>query len=127
MIARFIFLFSVFNLFLSCASKHSSFGRNFDSDTIRNGMLEDAVIDLLGPPSKYSRDSKIENQKGQIAVYHFQAPTRDGKFLFKELTVVYINKKVNEHNYRERILLKPAKGARVSNRILDVAGPKIDF
>jgi hypothetical protein len=111
----------------SCASKHSSFGRDFDASTLSKGMTQQEVLNKLGEPSKYSRQSRVENQDAQVAMYHFQSPTNNGKYLFKELTVVYVNNRVKDLNFRERILLKPMKGARVSNRILDVAGPKLDF
>ena len=90
-------------------------------------MSEEDVLEVLGNPTKSNRQSKIEEQEAKVTVYRYQSPTEDGKYLFKELTIIYINDIVNDLNCRERITIEPIKGARVSNKILDISGAKLDI
>ena len=120
------FLVSFF-LIHGCASQKNDWDKNFDSTTISRGMSEGEVLNLLGEPSKSSRQSKIEDQDATVSVYKYQSPTEDGKYLFKELTIIYVENLVKDLNFRERISIEPVKGARVSNKILDISGAKLDI
>jgi hypothetical protein len=110
-----------------CASQKNGWDKNFNSTTISKGMSEGEVLSLLGEPSKSSRQSKIEEQEATVSVYKYQSPTEDGKYLFKELTIIYFENIVKDLNFRERISIEPVKGARVSNKILDISGAKLDI
>ena len=90
-------------------------------------MSEEEVLKVLGNPTKSNRQSKIDEQEAKVSVYRYQSPTEDGKFLFKELTIIYIRDLVSDLNFRERISIEPVKGARVSNKILDISGAKLDL
>jgi hypothetical protein len=118
----------LFFLFIyGCASQKNDWDKNFNSTTISKGMSEEEVLKLLGEPSKSSRQSKIEEQDATVSVYKYQSPTEDGKYLFKELTIIYVENLVKDLNFRERISIEPVKGARVSNKILDISGAKLDI
>ena len=116
-----------FLLMYGCASQKNDWDKNFNSTTISKGMSEEEVLKLLGEPSKSSRQSKIEEQDATVSVYKYQSPTEDGKYLFKELTIIYVENLVKDLNFRERISIEPVKGARVSNKILDISGAKLDI
>jgi hypothetical protein len=116
-----------FFLIHGCASQKNDWDKNFNSTTISKGMSEKEVLSLLGKPSKSSRQSKIEEQDATVSVYKYQSPTEDGKYLFKELTIIYVENLVKDLNFRERISIEPVKGARVSNKILDISGAKLDI
>jgi hypothetical protein len=116
-----------FLLIYGCASQKNDWDKNFSSTTISKGMSEVEVLKLLGEPSKSSRQSKIEEQDATVSVYKYQSPTEDGKYLFKELTIIYVENLVKDLNFRERISIEPVKGARVSNKILDISGAKLDI
>jgi hypothetical protein len=116
-----------FLLIYGCASQKNDWDKNFNSTTISKGMSENEVLRLLGKPSKSSRQSKIEEQDATVSVYKYQSPTEDGKYLFKELTIIYVENLVKDLNFRERISIEPVKGARVSNKILDISGAKLDI
>jgi len=116
-----------FLLIYGCASPKNDWDKNFNSTTISKGMSEEEVLKLLGEPSKSSRQSKIEEQDATVSVYKYQSPTEDGKYLFKELTIIYVENLVKDLNFRERISIEPVKGARVSNKILDISGAKLDI
>ena len=120
-------LFVSFFLIHGCASQKNDWDKNFDSTTISRRMSEGEVLNLLGEPSKSSRQSKIEDQDATVSVYKYQSPTEDGKYLFKELTIIYVENLVKDLNFRERISIEPVKGARVSNKILDISGAKLDI
>lgn len=123
------FTISIVSFFLiyGCASQKNDWDKNFNSTTISKGMNEEDVLNLLGEPSKSSRQSKIEEQDAIVSVYKYQSPTEDGKYLFKELTIIYVENLVKDLNFRERISIEPVKGARVSNKILDISGAKLDI
>jgi hypothetical protein len=116
-----------FLLIYGCASQKNDWDKNFNSTTISKGMSEVEVLKLLGEPTKSSRQSKIEEQDATVSVYKYQSPTEDGKYLFKELTIIYVENLVKDLNFRERISIEPVKGARVSNKILDISGAKLDI
>ena len=124
---QFSLLISSFFFIHGCASQKNDWDKNFNSTTISKGMSEEDVLEVLGNPTKSNRQSKIEEQEAKVTVYRYQSPTEDGKYLFKELTIIYINDIVNDLNFRERITIEPIKGARVSNKILDISGAKLDI
>ena len=124
---QFSLLISSFLFIHGCASQKNYWDKNFNSTTISKGMSEEDVLEVLGNPTKSNRQSKIEEQEAKVTVYRYQSPTEDGKYLFKELTIIYINDIVNDLNFRERITIEPIKGARVSNKILDISGAKLDI
>jgi len=124
---QFSLLISSFFFIHGCSSQKNYWDKNFNSTTISKGMSEEDVLEVLGNPTKSNRQSKIEEQEAKVTVYRYQSPTEDGKYLFKELTIIYINDIVNDLNFRERITIEPIKGARVSNKILDISGAKLDI
>lgn len=111
-------LFSVF--ISSCASTDpETFGVNFFDGEIKRGMTVEEVRAYLGPPDREDSVSKA-NEKMKAWTFLFQAPTSEGKYIFKELTVVFRKDVVELTNYRERFLLKPERDVRLSNRIIEI-------
>jgi len=124
---QFALIIASFFSIYGCASQRNDWDNNFNSSTISKGMSEEEVLKVLGNPTKSNRQSKIDEQEAKVSVYRYQSPTEDGKFLFKELTIIYIRDLVSDLNFRERISIEPVKGARVSNKILDISGAKLDL
>jgi len=124
---QFALIIASFFSIYGCASQRNHWDNNFNSSTISKGMSEEEVLKVLGNPTKSNRQSKIDEQEAKVSVYRYQSPTEDGKFLFKELTIIYIRDLVSDLNFRERISIEPVKGARVSNKILDISGAKLDL
>jgi len=124
---QFVLIIASFFSIYGCASQRNDWDNNFNSSTISKGMSEEEVLKVLGNPTKSNRQSKIDEQEAKVSVYRYQSPTEDGKFLFKELTIIYIRDLVSDLNFRERISIEPVKGARVSNKILDISGAKLDL
>ena len=124
---QFALIIASFFSIYGCASQRNDWDNNFNSSTISKGMSEEEVLKVLGNPTKSNRQSKIDEQEAKVSVYRYQSPTEDGKFLFKELTIIYIRDLVSDLNFRERISIEPVKGARVSNKILDISGAKLDI
>jgi len=124
---QFALIIASFFSIYGCASQRNDWDNNFNSSTISKGMSEEEVLKVLGNPTKSNRQSKIDEQEAKVSVYRYQSPTEDGKFLYKELTIIYIRDLVSDLNFRERISIEPVKGARVSNKILDISGAKLDL
>jgi len=124
---QFALIIASFFSIYGCASQRNHWDNNFNSSTISKGMSEEEVLKVLGNPTKSNRQSKIDEQEAKVSVYRYQSPTEDGKFLYKELTIIYIRDLVSDLNFRERISIEPVKGARVSNKILDISGAKLDL
>jgi len=124
---QFALFIASFFFISGCASQKNDWDNNFNSSTISRGMSEVDVLKVLGNPTKSNRQSEIEGKEAKISVYRYQSPTEDGKYHFKELTIIYIEELVSDLNFRERISIEPVKGARVSNKILDISGAKLDL
>ena len=117
---HFIFVLLFSGTLVSCVSTGPEiFGANFFDGDIKTGMTMDEVQAYLGPPNR--SDKVSESKKGkQVWTYLFQAPTSEGKFIFKELTLVFHDDTVAMTNYRERFLLKPEREVRLSNRVIEI-------
>jgi hypothetical protein len=116
--------FSCFALiFLSaCTAKGpATFGTDLDPSSVNPGMTRSEVQSRLGSPTRSeSIGSSSDGTAREVSVYAYQAPTNDGRFIFKELTVVYSGDVVNSKSFRERILLKAEKEVRVSNNTVEL-------
>lgn len=108
------------SILISCASiEPEIFGTNFSDGDIKRGMTIKEVQAFLGPPNRSDEVSQL-NERKRVWTYLFQAPTSEGKFVFKELTLVFHGDTVAMTNYRERFLLKPERDVRLSNRVIEI-------
>ena len=108
-------------LFLaSCAKPVSKPIKTFYSDSVFEGMSEEEVFLKIGPPISVTSIKDLDGVLRKYVSYKQQIKNKSGGFLYKELTVVYLNNKVEKKAYSERFELKPLKGVRMTHGTIEL-------
>jgi hypothetical protein len=118
---------SIFILLTGCASSENYFYRaslqpsqvgNFFSTTLQAGMTEDDVLNIYGKPYKIYADSKFQTDHYVTYIYFYQGPLSEGRFLSKELVIVFKNLLVVNYHINERVILRYEYDSRPSNHFI---------
>jgi len=94
--------------------------KSFYSDSVLEGMSEKEVILKIGPPLSIISNKDIDGILRKYVTYKQQTKNKSGGFLYKELTVIYLNNRVEKKAYSERFELKPIKGVRMTHGTIEL-------
>ena len=116
-----IFLVSI--VLFGCAPPPSpppTIGIDFYGDRTSNGMSLEKVEELYGSPYRQEWSPTTTNEKHLVHYYVYQGPIGNGKYIYKELVVVFSNNLVIKHHYSEKILLRLEKDSKASNDVIQL-------
>ncbi len=107
-----------FLILTGCAGSapQPNYGRDLDSDVVREGMFRQQVESVLGVPAATEvLPASPVTPSRTVAIYRYQAPISQGRFVFKELTLVYERDVVLSKSFRERIQIASERQTRLTN------------
>lgn len=108
---------------LGCAPPPSpppTIGVDFYGDRVVNGMNIQRVEELYGKPYRQEWSPTTTHEKHLVHYYIYQGPIGDGKYVYKELVVVFSNNLVIKHHYSEKTLLRLEKDSKASNDVIQL-------
>ena len=108
-------LFLLAALLAGCENLPKQFGKDFQNSKIENGTSVASVEQKYGTPQRVETSRASTSTPELIYYYLYQGPIDNGKFLYKELIVVFVDGKSIKQNYLEKIILKPEKESKFSN------------
>jgi hypothetical protein len=109
-------------LLFGCAAPYEPqiIGVDFMGDKISNGMSLDKVEEIYGKPYRHEMSASITGEKNLVQHYIYQGPIGNGKFIRKEIIVVFSNNVVIKHHYSEKTLLRLEKDSKASNDVIQL-------
>lgn len=93
---------------------------NLSADVVSVGMSESQVVGKIGSPSSSNIAKDTDGFQRLFAAYKEQQKRAGGGYLFRELTVIYLNGKVEKTAYSERTGLKPLSGVRMTHGTIEL-------
>lgn len=106
---------------LGCVSPGpQTFGKDFQNNQFSNGTEISKIEEAYGPPQRKETVKSPSGQQEIVYYYFYQGPIPGGKFISKELILVFLDSKVVRHNYNEKIILKLEKDSKFSNNIIQL-------
>lgn len=109
-------------ILLACAAPYQPqiIGVDFMGDKISNGMSLEKVEEIYGKPYRQELSASTTGEKNLVQHYIYQGPIGNGKFIHKELIVVFSNNLVIKHHYSDKTLLRLEKDSKASNDVIQL-------
>ena len=97
-----------------------TYGKDFQNNQIDSGFGLAKIEEIYGTPQRRETVKSPSGQQELVYYYFYQGPIPGGKFISKELILVFVDAKVVRHNYNEKIILKLEKDSKFSNNIIQL-------
>lgn len=105
----------VSSLVCACAASQGSiYGVDFQGDVLSNGQSVAVVEAKYGKPQRVEVGKSTGDADTTRYFYLYRGPLSGGRFIAKELDVVFSADLVAAHHYSERLTLKPVTESKSS-------------
>jgi hypothetical protein len=107
--------------FLGCATEPKvTPAINLGPNSIVTGMSQSQVVSKLGSPFTTDVTKDTDGISRIFSTYKEQQKRANDEYIYRELTVIYKDGKVEKTAFSERIILKPLKDVRMTHGTIEL-------
>ena len=93
---------------------------NLSPNVVAKGMSQSQVVTKLGSPFMTDLTQDTDGLDRIFSTYKEQQKKGDDGYIYRELTVIYKDGKVEKTAFSERIILKPLKDVRMTHGTIEL-------